>query len=78
MSIASSSIHSPCNNVCVIDHATKLCMGCGRTSVEIGGWLAMSPPERLAIMDALPARLVIMADPAREGSQTVTKKDLRS
>ena len=72
------SVASPCTNICVLDSTTKLCMGCGRTSAEIGGWLSMSLAERVAIMDALPARLVTMTGPARQSSQTVTKKDTRS
>jgi predicted Fe-S protein YdhL (DUF1289 family) len=60
---------SPCTRVCVIDPATGLCEGCGRTLDEIAGWAAMSDGDRLAIMarleprtggasDALPAEAV--------------------
>jgi uncharacterized protein len=51
------SIATPCTNVCTIDHRTGYCMGCGRTGVEIGGWLAMTRDERSAVMAELPARM---------------------
>jgi hypothetical protein len=34
-----------------------LCVGCGRTLKEIGGWTRFTDAERQAIMRALPARL---------------------
>jgi predicted Fe-S protein YdhL (DUF1289 family) len=51
-----SPIESPCNKVCVIDAACGLCIGCGRTLAEIGGWLSMTSDERRRVMDELPAR----------------------
>jgi len=51
-----SSIESPCNKVCAIDAASGLCIGCGRTLAEIGGWISMTADERRRIMDELPAR----------------------
>jgi predicted Fe-S protein YdhL (DUF1289 family) len=50
-------IESPCILVCAIDDRTGYCFGCGRTREEIGAWLTMSPAERRAIMQVLPARL---------------------
>ena len=43
--------------VCVLDPGSGLCVGCGRTGEEIGGWLAMTPQARARIMAALPERL---------------------
>ena len=51
-----SPIESPCNKVCVIDAASGLCIGCGRTLSEIGGWISMTADERRRVMDELPAR----------------------
>ena len=48
---------SPCTKVCVLDAATGLCEGCGRTREEIGRWGSLSEPQRLAIMAGLPERL---------------------
>jgi hypothetical protein len=39
-----------------MDPATQLCAGCRRSMHEIAAWARMSPAERRAIMDALPAR----------------------
>jgi uncharacterized protein len=47
---------TPCVTICRIDQATGFCIGCGRTSLEIGRWVEMSEPERLALMDRLPDR----------------------
>jgi predicted Fe-S protein YdhL (DUF1289 family) len=49
-------ISSPCINICAVNGRTNLCDGCGRTLKEIATWSRMSEEERLAIMDALPAR----------------------
>ena len=56
---AMAEIESPCNKVCVVDPASGLCVGCGRTLPEIGGWIGFTPEERRRIMAALPARLAL-------------------
>jgi predicted Fe-S protein YdhL (DUF1289 family) len=48
---------TPCIKVCVIDAATGLCTGCGRSLAEIAGWTAMTDGERQRIMRDLPVRL---------------------
>ena len=78
MSLTSSAIASPCINVCILDPVTKLCLGCGRTGEEIGGWLSMSPAMRDAIMAALPARLSSSTGAARRAPQTSIHKDTPS
>ena len=55
-----SPIETPCNKVCVIDAASGLCMGCGRTAAEIGSWIGMTADERRRVMDELPARLAAL------------------
>ncbi len=50
-------ISSPCTKVCVIDSASGLCSGCGRTLDEIAKWGSLSEDERRAIMATLPQRL---------------------
>lgn len=47
---------SPCVKVCVIDRASKLCIGCKRTGDEIAIWGRLSEEARRAIMDTLPDR----------------------
>ncbi|MCF8478436.1 MAG: DUF1289 domain-containing protein, partial [Pseudolabrys sp.] len=38
----SPTIESPCVKTCTLDAGTGLCLGCGRTIDEIGGWGAMA------------------------------------
>jgi iron complex transport system substrate-binding protein len=47
---------SPCVNLCKLDPATQLCVGCYRTIEEIAGWTTYSDEQRAAIRSALPAR----------------------
>jgi uncharacterized protein len=62
-----SVIESPCILVCSIDDETGYCFGCGRTRGEIAAWLEMTPAERRAVMDLLPARLAtVERKPRRE------------
>jgi predicted Fe-S protein YdhL (DUF1289 family) len=64
-------IESPCILVCSIDDKTGYCFGCGRTRGEIADWIAMSPPQRRAVMALLPARLAsVERRPRRETRRT--------
>ncbi|MCA1774752.1 MAG: DUF1289 domain-containing protein [Loktanella sp.] len=51
-----AEIESPCVKTCVIEPASRLCIGCLRSIDEIGGWSSMTPDERRAIMQELPNR----------------------
>ncbi|MEM1198889.1 MAG: DUF1289 domain-containing protein [Pseudomonadota bacterium] len=51
---------SPCIKICVVDPETDLCIGCGRTTAEIAGWLRMGPDERRDVLGTLPDRLATM------------------
>jgi uncharacterized protein len=66
-----SDIQSPCKKVCVVDPISALCIGCGRTLVEIAGWIGFGADERRRIMGELPARLAALqqldAESARQG-----------
>ena len=53
----SQAIETPCVQICVLDPVSGLCVGCGRTGEEIGGWSAMTPEARARIMAALPERM---------------------
>jgi len=55
--MARPDIESPCIKVCAVDGETGLCLGCGRSLKEIGGWMQYDDAGRRAVMDALPARL---------------------
>jgi predicted Fe-S protein YdhL (DUF1289 family) len=51
-----SGVASPCVNICQIDPATRLCLGCRRTIDEIARWGSTTDDDRRAILDALAAR----------------------
>ena len=61
-------METPCIKVCVIDSATQLCTGCGRTLAEIARWSQLGEAERGRIMAELPGRLRAQPEPnlARE------------
>ena len=48
---------SPCINLCKMDPAAGLCIGCGRSLDEIARWGAMREDERLRVMQDLKIRL---------------------
>ncbi|PPD31349.1 MAG: Fe-S oxidoreductase [Hyphomicrobium sp.] len=48
---------TPCIKLCLIDQASGLCEGCGRTIPEITAWASLSDIERRAVMAELPLRL---------------------
>ncbi|WEJ99818.1 MAG: DUF1289 domain-containing protein [Candidatus Sphingomonas phytovorans] len=53
-------LESPCVNICEMDAATGLCVGCARTIDEIAGWSSGSTAWRDAVMAALPERMAIL------------------
>jgi uncharacterized protein len=55
--IPPDAIASPCRKICAVDGMTNLCIGCGRTLQEIGGWTRLTDAQRAEIMAALPERL---------------------
>ncbi len=57
-------IQSPCVKICIMDAASGLCTGCGRTLDEIARWGGMSDAERAAIMLELKNRIT-PANPRR-------------
>ncbi len=53
---------SPCVQVCVVDGASGLCLGCFRTLQEIAGWRALGDEGRARVMAELPSRRERMAE----------------
>ncbi|MFN3869682.1 MAG: DUF1289 domain-containing protein [Hyphomicrobiaceae bacterium] len=49
-------MQSPCVDICTMDPATGLCIGCGRTLDEIACWSSMSEADRRRIMAGLDER----------------------
>ena len=50
------AISTPCVQVCIVDGASKTCLGCHRTLPEIARWSRMTDDERAAVMAELPVR----------------------
>jgi uncharacterized protein len=70
----SASVPStPCVKVCVIDPLSALCIGCGRTVVEIAAWTAMSEAERGAVMVGLGERLARARSRASRGGRIAAR-----
>ena len=51
-----AEVASPCINVCTLDPATQVCLGCYRTIGEIAAWGGASNAERAAIVGGLARR----------------------
>jgi predicted Fe-S protein YdhL (DUF1289 family) len=54
---------SPCEKICIVDPASGLCQGCGRSLSEIERWTSYSDAERARVMNELPRRLKAMRAP---------------
>lgn len=44
---------SPCVSICKLDPKTQVCIGCGRTIMEIAAWPQLEERERRAIIERL-------------------------
>ena len=51
------SVSSPCIDLCRLDVAGELCVGCGRSMEEIAGWQSADDAERRAIVERAARRL---------------------
>jgi uncharacterized protein len=72
------NVSTPCVKICVIDHVSGFCIGCGRTGPEIGQWPFMPEGDRLAIMDGLADRLKGMTSREMRGGRTRERVRQRS
>lgn len=61
-------VQSPCINVCKMDSASGLCLGCYRSLEEIAAWGRASEAQRIAILQQVKARVDAGTVPARLGS----------
>ncbi|MFK7842307.1 MAG: DUF1289 domain-containing protein [Sphingorhabdus sp.] len=50
-------MESPCNRICILDPKNGFCMGCGRTSSEIGEWATATADRQREILSSLPERM---------------------
>jgi predicted Fe-S protein YdhL (DUF1289 family) len=55
-----AAIETPCDNVCTLDPAAGLCLGCGRSLSEIEQWTAFNDAQRSRVMKELPRRLEVL------------------
>ena len=55
-----AAIETPCIKVCIVEHNSGLCLGCGRTLGEIANWTAFTDVERSRVMAELPVRIESM------------------
>ena len=53
------TVATPCVNVCVVDDASGLCIGCRRSLAEIAAWATLSAAERSRIIGALRDRRIV-------------------
>lgn len=53
------SMETPCINVCVVDDASGLCIGCRRSLAEIAAWATLSAAERSRIIVAVRDRRIV-------------------
>lgn len=51
-----AAVESPCVQICVIDAADGLCVGCARTLAEIAAWGGYSAVQQRAVIAVLPLR----------------------
>ncbi len=52
-------VQSPCNKICTLN-ADHICVGCGRSRAEIGGWTQMSDADRKRVVVRAKERLAAM------------------
>jgi predicted Fe-S protein YdhL (DUF1289 family) len=55
-----TAILSPCEKICIVDPASGLCRGCGRSLSEIERWASYSEDERERVIGELPGRIEAM------------------
>jgi len=72
-------VQSPCIKICQIHPAERICVGCFRTTQEIGMWSLMSDEERREVLDALPERAsrVSRGEPEADVAATAAREGLR-
>jgi len=57
----SSTVTSPCVNVCQMDETSGWCHGCLRTIDEIAFWSVLDDDDKRAVLAELPGRRVLWA-----------------
>ena len=52
---------SPCQSICRLDCASRICLGCGRTVEEIAAWTRLDETQKANVLRLLPSRLEKLA-----------------
>ena len=65
-----AEIDTPCEKICIVDRASGLCRGCGRSLAEIERWTSFRDSDRTRIMNELPRRLAAMHARAATATKT--------
>jgi predicted Fe-S protein YdhL (DUF1289 family) len=52
-----TAIETPCEKICIVDQASGLSRGCGRSLADIERWSSYSKAERARVMAELPRRI---------------------
>ncbi len=60
---------SPCVKICELDR-DDVCVGCGRTRAEIGGWTSMSEPQKAKVVELAAQRR------SAGGRETVARRQI--
>ena len=56
MTTATSTVASPCVNICRMHAQTGWCEGCARTIAEIAAWSKLDDADKRSVLALLPAR----------------------
>jgi uncharacterized protein len=72
-SASKKPMESPCIQVCVLDEARTVCIGCGRTVGQIAAWSRLAPEERRRIMIELAAQSGERTPAGRAPARSVTR-----
>lgn len=63
-----ANVETPCTKICTVDPISRLCVGCGRSLLEIERWLFLTGAERAKIIAELPERLAAIARRGHDAS----------
>jgi predicted Fe-S protein YdhL (DUF1289 family) len=50
------NVPSPCTEVCIVDRARGLCIGCWRTLDEIAAWRDLTPEQKRQVLKRVEQR----------------------
>jgi predicted Fe-S protein YdhL (DUF1289 family) len=64
------TIDTPCKKICALHPDQQLCTGCGRTLAEIERWTALSPAERIGLIQVAKERLAALGKAVVQTSST--------